>query len=1461
MPLLKEGSKGPDVVSLQTKLKALGFDPGNIDGKFGSKTEAAVIACQKKKGLLADGMVGPKTLRSMQTFGLDLPFHLFQVLEEEYVSLYGELEEPTVVSLNLDWSFHPGHIKNWEAFKLHLQNPDVNLPPNLKKLLDEQKVPDWRTEQDALDSLNRLLGKYFYNRNDYRSLLFSKTTEKLLELYPKEGEVHSISSQELKRLNRFVLEELFAEHLENVRVRSVDSYLDWNFHSGHIKDWEKFKRHLQSTDVNLPSNLKKLLDEQKVSDWRTEQDALDSLNRLLGKYFYNRDDFRNLLFSKTTEKLLELYPKEGKLHSIATEELKRLNRFLLEELFAEHLENVREIRLAAIYQRRHDQNSAALCLSGGGIRSGTFALGLLQGLARHDLLKQFDYLSTVSGGGYIGSWLSAWIHRHPQPNRGVEGVTKDLTNATPRTKIDPDPAAIRHLREYSNFLTPKAGLMSTDTWTFVAIYVRNLLLNWSVIIPLILAFLLLPRFNVGVITANPKDSFITNLGVFLPKGVVESLSSIGFLNFINLRHVFLAIGFLVLSWAIAYMGFSRPGFRSRLIGRNPRWKDQMGQGAFLWQCLIPLVSAAFLLTTYLAWTRDEKKLWHFLLFGTGTALLGWIGSAIVLREGGFWGALLLVLAGAAGGLFAWSVSGPLTGTNQSWAIELYAAFAVPLFLMMFMLATTVFAGITSHSLSINDEDREWWARFNAWTLISALAWAAFSLLVIFGPLLLLASPRLLTGIGGLSGIVALLLGRSSKTPATSEEVAQSSWLTKLSSQLLPILAIVFVAVFVAALSLATSKLTRPASDAFRSTVDLVNSGLRRAGGSIPQLTGVDITELDAPYTGRGNKWFKINPEEKRIPAFVQHMRAVHLPRWWFFLLWIGLLMIIGFGLARLINLNLFSLHNGYRNRLIRGFLAASRDTERRRPNPFTGFDPADNVYMHELRPALLHEVDFKDVEGFVNQLKMGGETLAKMKTNQSQGKQPPLTASEFLYTQLSDTGKAVADGYTQSALLSPRERIGLIEDLNRILEGEQVQLWRESGFVVPPVPAGAQEPQAGGPSTARRLQYHIHRNRQALDHTFPQFIEKSDYPPHRLLHVVNTTLNLVGGDNLAWQQRKAESFTVSPLHSGSYRVGYRRSKDYGGDDGISLGTAMTISGAAASSNMGYYTTSPVLSLVLTLFNVRLGWWLGNPGPAGSGSYRGLETADLPGETSKKIYRRMSPTLSVTPVFYEAFGLTDDRNKYVYLTDGGHFENLALYEMVLRRCRLIVVSDGAADPKYEFNDLANAVRKVRIDLGIHIEFPDVPIYRRAPDKENHGGCYWAIGKIRYSDIDRRADGEKVEDGVLVYIKPAVYEDEPEDVIHYKRTHPTFPHETTADQFFDEPQFESYRALGSYIMTKMCGSHSGPLDLQQFESRVRKNFLDCAPQVKKQYDLLWPERPRATDPVAPTPQGASEDSSEF
>ena len=219
-------------------------------------------------------------------------------------------------------------------------------------------------------------------------------------------------------------------------------------------------------------------------------------------------------------------------------------------------------------------------------------------------------------------------------------------------------------------------------------------------------------------------------------------------------------------------------------------------------------------------------------------------------------------------------------------------------------------------------------------------------------------------------------------------------------------------------------------------------------------------------------------------------------------------------------------------------------------------------------------------------------------------------------------------------------------------------------------------------------------------------------------HIVNIALNLVSGANYAWQERKAAPFTVSPLHSGSWYIGYRSSAKYGDpDDGISLGTAVAISGAAASPNMGYHS-SPAVSFLMTLFNVRLGWWLGNP------------------RADRSVWSEAGPIYMVAPLLQELFGLTNWDNPNIYLSDGGHFDNLGLYEMVLRRCRLIVVSDASADPNFEFFDLGMAIRKIRIDLGVEIEMGPLPLCLARDKLRDRNGnipeeCrYAAIGRIDY-----------------------------------------------------------------------------------------------------------------------------------
>jgi len=187
--------------------------------------------------------------------------------------------------------------------------------------------------------------------------------------------------------------------------------------------------------------------------------------------------------------------------------------------------------LSEIRKKIHDKDNSdkptALCFSGGGIRSATFGLGILQGLAKRGLIEKFQYLSTVSGGGYIGSWLSAWIY---QTRAGwidkdeenwidSKNLKKDQTQdetqdfsikyarrvqtRLARTKAsNVEPIEVSHLRAYSNYMSPRVGMFSTDTWTLVGVYLRNLLLNWTVFVPILAALLLLPRLFLSVVNLN-----------------------------------------------------------------------------------------------------------------------------------------------------------------------------------------------------------------------------------------------------------------------------------------------------------------------------------------------------------------------------------------------------------------------------------------------------------------------------------------------------------------------------------------------------------------------------------------------------------------------------------------------------------------------------------------------------------------------------------------------------------------------------------------------------------------------------------------------------------------------------------------------------------------------------------------------------------------------------------------------
>jgi hypothetical protein len=216
-----------------------------------------------------------------------------------------------------------------------------------------------------------------------------------------------------------------------------------------------------------------------------------------------------------------------------------------------------------------------------------------------------------------------------------------------------------------------------------------------------------------------------------------------------------------------------------------------------------------------------------------------------------------------------------------------------------------------------------------------------------------------------------------------------------------------------------------------------------------------------------------------------------------------------------------------------------------------------------------------------------------------------------------------------------------------------------------------------------------------------------------------------------------------------------------------------------------YNSSPLLTFLMTFFNARLGCWLGNP--------------------ALGKWREPGPIYGIYFLALEAMGQTTDRRNYVNLSDGGHFDNLGLYEMVLRRCGRIVVVDGSCDPDYQFEDMANAIRKIRVDLGIPISIDLNPIR----SKEAHFTAGW----IDYNAVDGKDCATRIPDGELIYIKPVLTRADltanfselvPADVRHYAEANPPFPHQPTSDQFFDESQFESYRRLGLHSAERFSAS---------------------------------------------------------
>jgi hypothetical protein len=306
-------------------------------------------------------------------------------------------------------------------------------------------------------------------------------------------------------------------------------------------------------------------------------------------------------------------------------------------------------------------------------------------------------------------------------------------------------------------------------------------------------------------------------------------------------------------------------------------------------------------------------------------------------------------------------------------------------------------------------------------------------------------------------------------------------------------------------------------------------------------------------------------------------------------------------------------------------------------------------------------------------------------------------------------------------------------------------------------------------------------------------------------HILNATMISVDDENSKYRGRGGDSFMLSPLYCGSNATGWRRTGPVPELDpirnsdawwmrgGLTLPSAMAISGAAVNPNTGIGgrgpTRSRAVSMFMALLNLRLGYWAHNP-------------------RKKPWFPKWRANLLYPGLWQGLFGRgLNSKKPYIELSDGGHFENLGAYELVRRRVDTIIVSDASADPEHSLASLANAVERVRVDFGVSIYFDQSPLSGLLPksaeegpetDKYHLAKRGYAVATIKYP-----ADaGKPAKQGKLIYIKPVLTPNLTADVLGYKDANKDFPHEWTADQFFHEEQFEAYRELGYRLTDHMC-----------------------------------------------------------
>jgi len=878
-----------------------------------------------------------------------------------------------------------------------------------------------------------------------------------------------------------------------------------------------------------------------------------------------------------------------------------------------------------------DQSPLGLAISGGGIRSATFALGILQGLAKRKVLSKLSYLSTVSGGGYIGSWLSVWSAREAKLGLpGIHRVEECLHPEWAENKSGTGEAIpLQWLRAYGNFLAPKPGLFSADTWLIFTIWNRNTILNLLVILPFLLALLCVPWVVLCAtlwLYQEVPAHIILHTGLitlFFAPVTYIALDRFNSSKFNQARGIIPAI--LVSISAVLFASALWRHSVDLALSINPATVGAYG-GATALLCILFMLGSQ--IRTSLTRFRPANGIWLPQLL-------------IAIRRGCFSLAPLIARIAIAtafgyqGLVSAYHFGLDLIGDSVASLDRLL--FSAPLFSLMDCLILVGLIGCASWRLA--DHSRESWSRAGAWIGILFGAGLILCSIAYWGPLVIAFGVKVKT-IGLPAGILWTIVS------AVGTYLAQSAGTSgkptskrPITESLLPFAGVTFI----------LGLLLLGASLIFFASFNLMQQPNRlwaAMNSGIPEVY-CDTCRQELAPVAWGAQWSEL-VDEFRAEAY--NFALLPVPELGFpapvaglagFLLWMAV--------SRLFSINDFSMFSFYRNRLVRAYCGASN--EDRITDAFTDLSGTDDV---------------------------------------------PLTK----------------------------------------LNAEQV------GYE----------------------------------------------------HLFCTTAN-INLDRSGFAERKAVPFTFSPtacwysvpisLRGGESTAGRIFKKFY--KDAVDLkdatvGTAITISGAAASPNMGSHT-SPILAFIMTLFNVRLGFWMFNP----SEHYSSLRQFLF---KSKQPWSPTGPKWGTFYYLFELFASASDHRKYIYLSDGGHFENLGLYELLRLRLPFIISIDGECDPQYKFDSLAGVLRKARSDFGHEITIDTSSIEPSSPGAWSNSHA--VVGRIHYSDGS---------EGFLLYLKLSLSGDEPQDVLTYRKTFADFPHQSTGDQFFNESQFESYRRLGLHVSDKV------------------------------------------------------------